>query len=677
MINIFSKPLEELKGIGPKTSSEFRSLGINTVKDLLDYFPFRYEDRSIQNEESFIDGQTITFTGKVIKNPYIQRRGRTARLILTVRLGDSRQIRCVWFNQPYLASKLKLNTEITITGKYSEQHKQITVSSYEIRADNREMIHSNGIIPIYFGTKSLNTNKIRKLIASILFMPQVEVAEALPEYLSERYKLIDRYQAYKWIHFPENSYQLKQAKRRLIFEEFFYYQLKIQQTRKFYKVNTKDKTREFDNDILNNFIEGLSFQLTDAQKNSLQEILTDMGSNKVMYRLLHGDVGSGKTIIATLALIANWTSNYQGVLMVPTEILAEQHFKNICSDVAHLGINVCLLTSKYTKSQRNNIIEGIQDKEFDIIIGTHALFQEDVIYADLGLVIIDEQHRFGVHQRELLRMKGKLPDLLLMSATPIPRTMAMTLYGDIDMSVLNELPASRKKIITKSDPLKHENKIFLQLKDILDNGQQLYIVCPLIEESEQLNLENVYEIAERLSDYFDSYKIGILHGRLTSIERENIMLEFIAGEINILVATTVIEVGVNVPNASAIVIYNAERFGLAQLHQLRGRVGRGSYQAYCYLITDSTTESSKARIDAMEKSNDGFFLAEQDLLLRGPGEMLGKRQSGLPTFKIGDVILDMKIMEVARMEAAQLVNDETLAEKVCLDNIITGSNFLA
>lgn len=677
-----------IKGIGPKKTSLLHTLGIFTIQDLLEYYPFRYEDRSAQEATELIDGQKVTVCGVIAHQPRVERRGKSTRIVVTLKLDDRNKIQGVWFNQPYLSKLLVPNRRITITGKFSARYQQVSVSHHDFSSNiSHEMVNGDTVVPIYPGTNQLSTEEIRKWIREAMATAMSSTDDVLPAYLKERYRLVDKHLAYLWIHFPSSAEELKQAKRRLIFEEFFHFQLQLQLFRLQYKNETKGLSRHIDRKQLELFIGSIEFNLTNAQHKAIEEIVSDMEQSRPMYRLLHGDVGAGKTIVATIALLANWTSQYQGALMAPTEIVAEQHYHTLMQLLQPLDLRICLLTSKYSKKERLQLLQDIRDNQYDLIVGTHALIQKDVEFATLGLVIIDEQHRFGVNQRESLTSKGNTPDFLSMTATPIPRTMAMTIFGDLDVSVLDELPAGRKKVLTYWYSMTKEQWVWEQLRTILQSNQQVYVVCPLIEESDVLDVENATDICQKIQQYFPDYQVNVIHGRLTSQIKEQVMREFVAGEIQILVATTVIEVGVNVPTASAIVIYSAERFGLAQLHQLRGRVGRSKQQAYCYLLADAHTQTGKERMKTMVESNDGFYIAEKDLTLRGPGEIFGYRQSGLPQFKLGNLVDDIKIMEIARSEAADFlaISNEIGPHKdhhsqqtiEFIEKNLTGKNFLA
>lgn len=672
-----------LKGIGEKTAADAEKLAIFSVKDLLDYFPFRYEDRTIIEPRELIDGQKVTVQGAIIRKPQLERRGRKTRVIAELDLDGFNRMQAVWFNQPYLVNQFIPGRVLSITGKYTSRFRQITVSQHEFIAPDKQAIHTGRIVPVYIGTSRIKTEELRKWITQVLDTYAEWIIDVVPEEIRVKYKLINKYTAYRWIHFPESQEQLMQAKRSLVFEEFFLYQLKLQLFRKQYKTANKGITHTYDRQMLRTFVDRLEFSLTGAQKRVITEILHDMEMEQPTYRLLHGDVGSGKTIVAAIAVLASWTCGYQSTLMVPTEILAEQHFDTISAYFKDTDIKICLLKGKLTKREREALLDDIKHHRFDLIIGTHALIQEDVEYAKLGLVIIDEQHRFGVEQRALLQRKGKYPDVLSMTATPIPRTMALTVFGDLDISVLDMMPSGRKKIKTEWHTLSKEQAVLNKMRELIGDDRQAYVVCPLIEESEALEASNAEEIYEQISAYFPDLQVDLLHGRLPAQEKDQIMERFAAGSTRILIATTVIEVGINVPNATVMLIYNADRFGLAQLHQLRGRVGRGEEQSYCFLLADAKGEIAKQRMQVMVESNDGFYIADKDLQLRGPGEFFGRRQSGLPEFKLGDIVNDYKIMEVARAEAGRYMENQALIHQgnpallAYVKNNFTGSNFLA
>lgn len=644
--------IDIVKGIGPKSKADFAACQIESVGDLIKYYPFRYEDRSFQEYSQLEDGQVATVRGLIKTRPHLVRRGPKSQLIAQIELADGSKLKAVWFNQGYLANNFQAGTEVLITGKYSQKYKNISVQKFEIGQKDKLNIHSGGLIPIYMSCQGQKTKQIRNFIHQIIENINIE-EETLAEELIKKYKLLPIKEAYRAIHFPENGEDYRQAYRRLVFEEFFYYQLDLHLYRNKLSNKVKSITRRFDRGVIDSFFKDLPFALTRGQKHAVEDIMTDLAKDKTMYRLLHGDVGSGKTIVAITSILYMWTGGGQSALMAPTEILAEQHYQTVKSYLSNYEINIRLLTSKTTRSERIEILDGLAQGEINLLIGTHALIQEDVLFHDLALAIIDEQHRFGVDQRALLTQKGQAVDLLTMSATPIPRTLAMTIYGDIDITVLDELPANRKSVKTELLTLSKSDlkKIYEKMQELMADGQQIYLVCPMIEVSESVEAKNVLEVYGEIKKVFPEANIGLLHGRMSQLDKDEVMMSFAQGKTEILVATTVVEVGVNVPNASMMVIYNAERFGLTQLHQLRGRVGRGEHPAYTYLLANLTSENSRERMAVMLESNDGFYIAEKDLEIRGPGEIIGARQSGLPVFKLGDIARDMNIMTVAREES--------------------------
>ncbi|MEG0380963.1 MAG: ATP-dependent DNA helicase RecG, partial [Kurthia sp.] len=501
--------------------------------------------------------------------------------------------------------------------------------------------------------------KFRHFMRQALDLYGDQIAETLPNELLEKYKLVPVTEALEGIHFPKNLDETKQSRRRFVYEELLQFQLKIQTLRKSRKEDEQGTSIHYDLEKLKSFFESLPYELTGAQKRVVNEICKDLLVPHRMNRLLQGDVGSGKTVVAAAMLYAAVTAGFQGALMAPTEILAEQHADSFSEWLEPLGINMALLTGSTKAKARREILERLSTGEIDIVMGTHALIQPDVIFKRLGLVITDEQHRFGVEQRRILKEKGENPDVLFMTATPIPRTLSITAFGEMDVSIIDELPAGRKEIETHW--LKHEqfNQVLQKLEAELRAGRQAYVICPLIEESDKLDVQNAVDVFQQLSTVFhNKYNVGLMHGRLHSNDKDAVMREFSEGNLQVLVSTTVVEVGVNVPNATFMVIYDAERFGLAQLHQLRGRVGRGEHQSYCILLADPKSDEGKERMISMVEMTDGFRLAEKDLELRGPGDFFGRKQSGLPEFKVADLVHDYRALETARQDAVQLVSDD-------------------
>jgi ATP-dependent DNA helicase RecG len=650
--DILKQSVTAVKGIGDEMAETLADMSIRSAGDLLEYFPYRYEDYRLKDLAEVKHDEKVTVEGKVHSEPSLVYYGRKKNR-LTVRLLIGRYlIIASFFNQPYLKQKIKVGETITVTGKW-DQHRQ-TITANEMSSG--EHAKSQDFEPVYAVKGKMTVKTIRRLIKLAFSQFGHEIEEILPAELLQKYKLMSRRDALRIMHFPSGADEMKQARRRFVYEEFLLFQLKMQSLRKIEREQTPGIAVSYKLDKLKDFISGLPFPLTGAQKRVVNEILGDMKSPYRMNRLLQGDVGSGKTVVAAIALFAVKTSGYQGALMVPTEILAEQHSQSLTQLLEPFGVKTALLTSSVKGKRRREILELLKQGEIHVLIGTHALIQDEVDFANLGLVITDEQHRFGVEQRRVLREKGENPDVLFMTATPIPRTLAITVFGEMDVSVIDEMPAGRKTIETYW--AKHEmlDRVLSFMEKELSKGRQAYVICPLIEESDKLDVQNAIDVHSTLSVYFqDRYKVGLMHGRLHSDEKDQVMKAFSENEVQVLVSTTVVEVGVNVPNATVMLIYDAERFGLSQLHQLRGRVGRGSDQSYCILLADPKSEVGKERMKIMSETNDGFVLSEKDLELRGPGDFFGKKQSGLPEFKVADMVHDYRALETARNDASLLV----------------------
>ncbi|WP_407942277.1 ATP-dependent DNA helicase RecG [Microaerobacter geothermalis] len=648
-----------LKGVGKEKEKDLHSLGIFTIHDLLEYLPYRYEDYTVKDLASVSDGEKVTIIATVYGEPVLRHYGKKSRLSVRL-LSEKLLITAVFFNRPFLKRQLQSGKEIIVTGKWELGKKQIVVQHYRYALD-KHIKDLNSLHPVYSVTGSLTIGDMRKFMKEAISVGIHGIKEILPSDLVKKYRLMSRGEAIKLLHFPVDAESGKMAKRRFVYEELFLFQLKMLAHRYLSRQEKEGIQHSVDVNSLKKFIDTLPFSLTDAQKRVLREILSDMKSPYVMNRLLQGDVGSGKTVVAAIALFASVKAGFQGALMVPTEILAEQHYQSLHSLLSPHGIEVALLTGSATPRQRKDILGQLQMGLIDVLIGTHALIQEDVSFRRLGLVITDEQHRFGVEQRRILRQKGEHPDVLLMTATPIPRTLAITAYGDMDVSVIDELPLGRKPIETYIANFSMLDRVLQFIRKELKKGRQAYVICPLIEESEKLDLENAIDVHAQLREYFSpmGFTVGLMHGRLSPQEKEEVMKSFANQEIHILVSTTVVEVGVNVPNATVMLVYHAERFGLAQLHQLRGRVGRGSEQSYCIFLADPKTEVGKARMKILKDTDDGFEIARRDMELRGPGDILGTKQSGLPEFKMADIVRDYKILEIARRDAAHLVQQDS------------------
>ncbi|MEG1503386.1 MAG: ATP-dependent DNA helicase RecG [Enterococcus sp.] len=638
-----------LPGVGPKRVQTLAELGIVTVEDLLSYYPFRYEDIQEKNLLEINDQEKVTLKGVIVSAPVVSRFGYKKSRLQFRMMQDHAVFMVSFFNQPYLKEKIEVGEELAVYGKWDAKRK--SMNGMKILGGKQTEEYA----PIYHVTKSIRQSTLVDLIKVAFEKFGDQVPEDLPEYLLEKYRLMPRKQAMRAMHFPKNPAESHQAKRRVVFEEFFLFQMRMQGLKKSERSEKNGIAIRYDVERLKTFTQTLPFELTDAQKRVTNEICYDLRSQKHMQRLLQGDVGSGKTVVAAIALYAAMTAGFQGALMVPTEILAQQHLESLTQLFDSLEMNVALLTGSTKTKERRAILAGLQNGEIDVIVGTHALIQDDVQFNNLGLVITDEQHRFGVNQRRVLREKGLHPDVLFMTATPIPRTLAITAYGEMDVSVIDQMPAGRIPIKTSWIKPKQLEHTLDWAKLELKAGHQLYVICPLIEESEALDVKNATEIYEHLSEYYaPDYQVSLLHGKMKNAEKEAIMEEFKDNQSQILVSTTVIEVGVNVPNATVMFIMDADRFGLAQLHQLRGRVGRGSDASYCILVASPKNEMGKERMKIMTETNNGFVLSEKDLELRGPGEVFGFRQSGLPQFLIADLVNDANVLEVARDEANQI-----------------------
>ncbi|MBE7119194.1 ATP-dependent DNA helicase RecG [Bacillus cereus] len=655
MNEVVQVPVTDVKGIGGETSELLHEMGIYTVSHLLEHFPYRYEDYAMKDLAEVKHDERVTVEGKVHSAPLLQYYGKK-KSRLTVRVLVGRYlITAVCFNRPYYKQKLNLDETVTITGKWDQHRQTIAVSELNFG----QVVRQQEVEPVYSVKGKLTVKQMRRFVAQAFKEYGDSIVEVLPDGLLSRYKLLSRYEALRGLHFPVGQEDLKQARRRFVYEEFFLFQLKMQTLRKMERENSKGTKKEISLVELQEFTDALPFPLTGAQRRVVDEIMKDMTSPYRMNRLLQGDVGSGKTVVAAIALYAAKLAHYQGALMVPTEILAEQHYQSLAETFSHFGMKVELLTSSVKGVRRREILSRLEQGEVDILVGTHALIQDEVIFHRLGLVITDEQHRFGVAQRRVLREKGESPDVLFMTATPIPRTLAITAFGEMDVSIIDEMPAGRKVIETywaKHDML---DRVLGFVEKEIKKGRQAYVICPLIEESEKLDVQNAIDLHSMLTHHYQGKcQVGLMHGRLSSQEKEEIMGHFSENKVQILVSTTVVEVGVNVPNATVMVIYDAERFGLSQLHQLRGRVGRGSEQSYCLLIADPKSETGKERMRIMTETNDGFVLSEKDLELRGPGDFFGSKQSGLPEFKVADMVHDYRALETARQDAAILVDSE-------------------
>lgn len=657
------KDVKYVKTVGPNRVKLLNKLNIYTLKDLIEYYPRDYEDRSKpKNLYECTDGEEVLIEAMAAGRITEMHKGRMtiSRLIVKDQTGTCYM---TWFNQGYLRDKFQPGRMYRFFGKISNRNGRLEMNS-PVYDEIDQSKNTGKIIPIYPLTYELKQNTLRKIIENGLAEVKGKLTETLPEYILKENNLWDINNTIERIHFPVEFSDFNKARERLVFEELLTTQLALLKLKNNYEHETDGI--QFSKDVyMSDVINILPFRLTKAQLRVLEEIDRDMESNKPMNRLLQGDVGSGKTVVAMIAAYKAVKSGYQATIMAPTAILASQHLESFQGILEELGIKTELLISSVTKKKKSEILEKLQSGEIDILIGTHAILEENVVFKNLGLVVTDEQHRFGVKQRGTIASKGQNPDVIAMSATPIPRTLALILYGDLDISIIDELPPNRKKIETYAVRKNMEERVNNFIRKQITEGRQAYIVCPLVEENEDMEgLQSVIELAEKYQkETFSEYKVAYLHGKMKPKEKDEIMERFKNGEIQILIATTVIEVGVNVPNSSIMVVENAERFGLAQLHQLRGRVGRGEYQSYCILKYEGNSETIRQRMKVMCDTNDGFIISEKDLELRGSGDFFGTEQHGLPEFKIANLFEDIAVLKKVQRLALKIMEDDPLLEK--------------
>ncbi|MBS7013992.1 MAG: ATP-dependent DNA helicase RecG [Veillonella sp.] len=647
--------LTTIKGIGPGREKQLHKLGITNVTSLLTYFPRSYEDRrTIYRIGELKSGMTGGVVGTVIAVQ--EKRPRPRLSILEVVIADGTgPLKIVLFNQGYKKNFYKKGQRLYAYGKAEFQYGSMQMNTPQIENLGDGGEPDRGIVPIYALADGVSQFVVRSSVRN-WFAANHELQEILPVEVREAHQYMSRYDAFKMMHFPDSSERYEDARHQLAYEELFVMQSGLALLRNKEQCHKGPKMGP-NGDLMAQCIENLPFSLTGDQQRALEDIRIDMEDERPMQRLLQGDVGSGKTVVATLSLLKAIENGYQGALMAPTEILADQHYEGITEVCGNLGITIELLTGSTTKKEKERIYEGLADGSINMIIGTHALIQEGVNFHNLGLVIIDEQHRFGVEQRARLQQKGTYPHVLIMTATPIPRTMTLSVYGDLAVSLIKEMPPGRKPVKTYAVDSSYKERLRTFFGKEMAEGRQVYVVCPLVEESEKLDLQAAEELYLELKEYFyKAYEVGLVHGRMKSSEKDEVMNAFHKGEISLLVSTTVIEVGVNVPNATIMCIEGAERFGLSQLHQLRGRVGRGSHQSYCILVSDSKNDVSQERLKLMEQTQDGFKLAEQDLLLRGSGQLFGLAQSGLPDLRVANIIKDIEILVQARKDVLDFAN---------------------
>jgi ATP-dependent DNA helicase RecG len=674
--DFLSTPLQFLKGVGPRKAADLKRAGLETVEDLLYRLPFRYEDRSrMQPIASLRPGQKAAVLGD-IKSAQLNTTRRRGFRIFHAIVGDSSgAIRCTWMNQAFLADILKPHLRVVIFGevKLDSSGLHFMNAEYEIVTEGLGNLQTGRIVPFYEKTGTVTPNMQRRLVRQVLDQLPAEIPDVLPAALRERLLLMPRRQAIEEAHFPPNEASVEvmnafrsPAQRRLVFEEFFLFQIGHAWRRHATSAELKPFVPAVDDRIRASAAKVLPFKLTAGQREAVKEIVDDMRKPQPMHRLLQGDVGAGKTIVALLAAVVAMENGLQVAFMAPTEILATQHYGNIARLLASSRFRVDLLTGSTPGLQKHTLLAHLERGTTHLVVGTHALVQERIAFHKLGLVVIDEQHRFGVAQRAALRAKGFRPDVLLMTATPIPRTLALTDYSELDVSKITDLPPGRKPVRTWVKPESRRDEVYQLVRDQLDAGRQTYIIYPLVEESEKIDLRSATEMADHLqSEVFPAYRVALLHGRMKQDVKDRVMQAFAMGQVHILVSTTVIEVGVDVPNASVMIVEHAERFGLSQLHQLRGRVGRGTWESHCILLYQAPwTDDARERLNAMASTSDGFVIAERDLELRGPGDFFGTRQSGLPRLRTGDLVRDRDVMEQAHREARALVEGGGLSAEL-------------
>jgi ATP-dependent DNA helicase RecG len=661
-----SSPINVLSGIGPTQSKRLSRLGLRTIRDMLYFFPRRYDDFSTLKTINQLEyGEEVTIMGRVwdVKT----RRTRSGKTITNVILEDgSGTIEVTWFNQPYLGNKLKPLRQIVLSGRVDEYMGRLTFQSPQWEPLDRELLHTARLVPVYPLTEGIPARWLRKLMKRTVEYWSHRVPDHLPGEVRQRVELLDLETALRQIHFPEDADRLKRARYRLAFDELFLIQIGVLRQRQQWQAEP-GQALAIDDGVLQRFIHSLPFAMTDAQQKALDEIVRDLGQDRPMSRLLQGDVGSGKTVVAAAAMAATVASAAQAALMAPTEILAEQHYRTISrlfEVKAEVEVEsqpqpaIRLLTGSTPAAEKGAIYQDLADGTIDLVIGTHALIQERVQFQRLALAVVDEQHRFGVAQRAALRQKGYNPHVLVMTATPIPRSLALTIYGDLDLSLVDEMPPGRQPIETRLLLPTERERAYAFVRNQIERGRQAFIICPLVQESEKVEAKAAIEEHKRLQkQIFPDLRLGLLHGRMKGEEKDAVMVQFVQGELHILVSTSVVEVGIDVPNASVMLVEGANRFGLAQLHQFRGRVGRGEHPSYCLLIADSTSAVSEERLLAIESTQDGFVLAEKDLELRGPGEFFGTRQSGLPDLRLAN-FADLRLLEIARREAQHLFDTD-------------------
>ena len=692
MEEYLKKEVKYIKGVGLKKAESLNKIGIYTVKDLIEYFPRAYDDRSIVKKlADILEGERVTVEASIVNSVYTRFLGKFKSVSKVVISDGTEQAICTWFNQPYVSNQLKIDAVYRFYGKFTRKNGGLELSSpvFDLSQCNK---NTGKIIPVYSLTSDIKSSLLRNSIDEALKNIDM-IPEILPDYIVKKYNLMNYDSAIRKIHFPEKIRDVEKAHRRLVFDEFLSMQLGILKLRE-ENISTK-KGIKYSSDVrISDFIDNLPFKLTAAQMRVIKEIDFDMENEKQMNRLLQGDVGSGKTVVSMCSAFKTVRNGYQAAILAPTMILAVQHFNNYQKMFDKFRIKCGLLVGGMTAKAKREMLEKIKNNDVDIVIGTHALLEEDVVFNKLGLVVTDEQHRFGVKQRSKIIAKGDNPDILVMTATPIPRTLALILYGDLDISIIDELPPNRKKIQTYAVGKNYDERVNNFIREQLSKGRQAYIVCPLVEEGKPeikvdektgeqyidlkavntVNLKSVEKCTDDYKKILDGYNVVCLHGKMKSKEKDDIMEKFKNGEIDVLVSTTVIEVGVDVPNASLMIIENSERFGLAQLHQLRGRVGRGEYESFCILKYESSNDIVRQRLELMVKSDDGFKIAEKDLELRGSGDVFGTKQHGLPEFKIANIYKDIECLKEVQVAVSEIFADDpnlSKEENLLLRNVVS------